>query len=999
MRDIPPHLDPSVPPPAPAPAAAAPGHDGVYASPPIPVSNTGPSTSAHARLLGLLNGRDMGQAGLAPARTATGTGADLLALLNANAAPSSSSSRPATHASIPPHAAAAQPYPAPYPDPASQTYPAQAPPAHRKAATGGADGGEEDDDAPMPGVEVEAEGDADADADADAENAADVVFRAMAWDDILDDLNARFLVNLPAEETSLVRVYWQAEQAHWFYEDYLRPLNPLLPSLNQRQFTRILIDSSPLYAAAGVDHDAVWDEYCAYKKMVPCCGAIIISAQGDKCLMVRGWKSNAGWCFPRGKINSEESEVACAIREVEEETGFDLTPHIEPGCFVKTLINAQEVTMFLVSGIDEATTVFETQTRNEIGAIEWVRFSELPTWKKAGRKSSKGAKRFYNVTPFVHHIKRYLKEREIKPRPAAAASAGAGGRSLQPFVFDAASSPALLAPPPGPAAPHAQSTLDALFTKFVAKDEPAGARADGFAALFGNLAVVDPTPPSVSPLHATREDEDKDEDYALARLLGSVAPASAPVSASRAPALSATQTKLLSQLSPAPPASAPVTRSPNPDPGPPSLRAHQSDLLSVLSPPQQLAKPASLPTSPLPLDDDDARRQRQRALLEMTIAGMGVDVATAAAAADSRALDPALRPAHAHAPLSAHVSPTQHATHDRKPHSPGAPPPYSAIPGPGLGPSTNHVPQPQPQAYAPPGQLPPVAHRPYAAPPPALAPFASTGAGTANERQRALLGALHGPAVPAPLAAPGAPPAPPAQAQHAHTQPQHSQHSQHAPPPLQSQYHYRPYAQGTGAYGTHAPPPGFRPHQQWRPHPPAPAPAPAPGADLGLGAGPGVGASYPSNYAYGIAYGPNAHPPPPPQQQPYPPFPAGFGAHTHGAQLGVNQGALPHAPYETPAHAAQPFAHPHAQAQQMMQGQGQQQPPQQPQQPHAFLQQRQGRSPVKPGASIAGAGTGTAASMGMGTNMAMGAGVGAGVHQPVARPPVGTGLLGLMGGR
>jgi mRNA-decapping enzyme subunit 2 len=38
--------------------------------------------------------------------------------------------------------------------------------------------------------------------------------------------------------------------------------------------------------------------------------------------MVRGWKSNAGWCFPRGKINSEESEVACAIREVRIESDF-----------------------------------------------------------------------------------------------------------------------------------------------------------------------------------------------------------------------------------------------------------------------------------------------------------------------------------------------------------------------------------------------------------------------------------------------------------------------------------------------------------------------------------------------------------------------------------------------------------------------------------------------------------------------------------------------------
>jgi hypothetical protein len=39
------------------------------------------------------------------------------------------------------------------------------------------------------------------------------IFRDMSLEDILEDLNARFLVNLPREEMTLVRVYWQAEQA------------------------------------------------------------------------------------------------------------------------------------------------------------------------------------------------------------------------------------------------------------------------------------------------------------------------------------------------------------------------------------------------------------------------------------------------------------------------------------------------------------------------------------------------------------------------------------------------------------------------------------------------------------------------------------------------------------------------------------------------------------------------------------------------------------------
>jgi mRNA-decapping enzyme subunit 2 len=49
----------------------------------------------------------------------------------------------------------------------------------------------------------------DDEGDASEEN----MFRDMTLDEILEDLHARFLINLPREEMSLVRVYWQAEQA------------------------------------------------------------------------------------------------------------------------------------------------------------------------------------------------------------------------------------------------------------------------------------------------------------------------------------------------------------------------------------------------------------------------------------------------------------------------------------------------------------------------------------------------------------------------------------------------------------------------------------------------------------------------------------------------------------------------------------------------------------------------------------------------------------------
>lgn len=35
-----------------------------------------------------------------------------------------------------------------------------------------------------------------------------------------------------------------------------------------------------------------------------------------QCVLVKGWKSSAGWGFPKGKVNENEDEAFCAVREV-----------------------------------------------------------------------------------------------------------------------------------------------------------------------------------------------------------------------------------------------------------------------------------------------------------------------------------------------------------------------------------------------------------------------------------------------------------------------------------------------------------------------------------------------------------------------------------------------------------------------------------------------------------------------------------------------------------
>lgn len=49
---------------------------------------------------------------------------------------------------------------------------------------------------------------------------------------------SRFIINVPeAELSSVERICFQVEQAHWFYEDFVRELRPDLPSFQLKSFS------------------------------------------------------------------------------------------------------------------------------------------------------------------------------------------------------------------------------------------------------------------------------------------------------------------------------------------------------------------------------------------------------------------------------------------------------------------------------------------------------------------------------------------------------------------------------------------------------------------------------------------------------------------------------------------------------------------------------------------------------------------------------------------
>ncbi len=61
--------------------------------------------------------------------------------------------------------------------------------------------------------------------------------------------------------------------------------------------------------------EEIYWRFNAYKQTIPTMGAIILEPNMEKCLLVKGWKAGDGWGFPTGKINKDEADADCAVRE------------------------------------------------------------------------------------------------------------------------------------------------------------------------------------------------------------------------------------------------------------------------------------------------------------------------------------------------------------------------------------------------------------------------------------------------------------------------------------------------------------------------------------------------------------------------------------------------------------------------------------------------------------------------------------------------------------
>lgn len=212
--------------------------------------------------------------------------------------------------------------------------------------------------------------------------------------------------------------------------------------MNLRDFCLRIFEHCPLFSQFPPElYMQAFSQFMAYKTRVPVRGAIMLDYNMEHVLLVKGWKKSASWSFPRGKINKDERDLDCAVREVLEETGFDiaaagLVRDESEQKFIEVTMREQHIKLYVFRGVP-TDMEFKARTRKEISVsprntprlvetratnatiqkIEWYKLSSLPGMKSKKKNAavSNGepalnASKLYMVAPFLVPLKRWIAE-------------------------------------------------------------------------------------------------------------------------------------------------------------------------------------------------------------------------------------------------------------------------------------------------------------------------------------------------------------------------------------------------------------------------------------------------------------------------------------------------------------------------------------------------------------------------------------------------------------
>ncbi|XP_055731478.1 m7GpppN-mRNA hydrolase isoform X2 [Salvelinus fontinalis] len=176
----------------------------------------------------------------------------------------------------------------------------------------------------------------------------------------------------------------------------------------------LLFNHCPFLLPNGEDVQKVLEQWKEYKMGVPTYGAIILDESLDNALLVQGYLAKSGWGFPKGKVNEDEAPHVCAVREVMEETGFDIKDRICKDTYIEQKITDQLARLYIIPGVAKETK-FNPKTRKEIRNIEWFPIEKLPCHRNDMTPKSKlglAPNKFFMAIPFVRPLREWIAKRK-----------------------------------------------------------------------------------------------------------------------------------------------------------------------------------------------------------------------------------------------------------------------------------------------------------------------------------------------------------------------------------------------------------------------------------------------------------------------------------------------------------------------------------------------------------------------------------------------------------
>jgi len=243
-----------------------------------------------------------------------------------------------------------------------------------------------------------------------------------AFNDAMEDVHTRFLLNLPAEELATAdRILFQIEQAWWFYEDWICDQQDanggcVLPRFkNLRPFAVQMFKYSFLLEEK--EFHSMWALFSNYKRKISTYGCILLNEDCSKIILCQDWNSKS-WTLPAGKINQNEDGMEAAARETWEETGFD--PNAKYGLTAQMASSmswekpndqnyvsykdeiGKHRNFYICKGVPEDFP-FDPVARKEVAAVQWHPLDKIP-------------KKNFAVLPLLPKIRNWIKRNQNRDK-------------------------------------------------------------------------------------------------------------------------------------------------------------------------------------------------------------------------------------------------------------------------------------------------------------------------------------------------------------------------------------------------------------------------------------------------------------------------------------------------------------------------------------------------------------------------------------------------------